>query len=88
MDTAQIILLVIISILTLLLVFIGVQVFLVLKEVKRSIQKVNQILDEAETITSSVMQPLSNFSSALNGVKTVASLFGIFAQKKHKKEDE
>ena len=88
MDPAQIILLIVISALTILLIFIGVQIFFVLKELRQAFVKVNRILDEAQSIADSVMEPISNFSSAFSGIKAVASLLSMFSHKKSKKEDE
>lgn len=88
MDPIQVILVVVISVLTILLTIVGVEIFFVLKEFRRSIQKVNKILDEVQSITDSVMEPISNFSSAFSGIKAVASLLNIFSHKKHKKEED
>lgn len=75
-DLVQLVLLTVIIILTMLLVVLGVQVFLILGEVKRTVSKTNGILDKADTITDSVATPLTALSSLALGVKA-SSLLSI-----------
>lgn len=91
-DPVQLVLLLVIIVLTVLLVILGVQVFLILKELRGTINKTNRVLENASNITENIEAPLSALSSLALGVKassliTVAkfirSLLG-----KHKEEDE
>lgn len=91
-DPVQLVLLLVILVLTVLLVILGVQVFLILKELRSTISKTNRVLDNASNITENIEAPLSALSSLALGVKassliTVAkfirSLLG-----KHKDDDE
>lgn len=86
MDPAQIIIFVVIIVLTLLLIFLGIQAFYVLKELRQTLIKTNKILDTAEEITQNISNPVSAFSSVISGVKAGTTLAGIF--KKIKKEDK
>ena len=83
MDPAQTALFLVIIVLTILLIVLGVQVFFILKELRRTIAKTNKVLDEAGAITESVSGPLSSISSLAMGLKTGASLAGLF-KKDHK----
>jgi len=85
-DTVQLILLVVIILLTLILVVLGVQVFFILQEVRKTLRKTNSILDNAESITSSLSQPISGLSSLLFSTKSLS----ILARLLHggKKRDE
>ncbi len=85
MDTAQIVLIVVVIVLTVLLLVLGIQVFLILKELRKTVEKVNKVLDDAGTISESVATPVSNLSSILAGVKTGVSLLGLFTKKKKKR---
>ena len=88
MDAAQILLLSVISLLTLLIVFLGVQVFFILKELRKSVEKINKVLDETSSITENVAKPLSDISSVLSGIKTGVSILSMFSGKrKHKGEE-
>src|SRR5476651_2451827 len=92
-DPVQLILLLVIIVLTVLLVILGIQVFLILKELRYTISKTNKVLDNANNITENIEAPLSALSSlALGGFKAsslitvakfVKSLLG-----KSKEDDE
>lgn len=70
LDTVQIVLLFIIVIVSLLLVILGIQVFIILKELRRTISKANSVLDHASSITQSVSGPLHSLFSLTSGLKT------------------
>lgn len=82
MDTAQLLLFLVVIILTLLLVVLGVQVFLILKEFKNTVSKFNKVLDDAGIITESVSTPIASLSTVLTGVKTGISIASLFKKKK------
>ncbi len=87
MDPAQTALFLVIIVLTVLLIVLGIQVFFVLKELRQTIAKTNKVLDEAGVITESVSGPLSSISALAMGLKTGASLAGLF-RKDSKKGDK
>lgn len=68
-DSVQIVLLFVIVILTVLLVVLGVQVFLILGEVRKTVSQANKILESADSITQSIREPLSAISSLVFGIK-------------------
>ncbi len=68
-DPVQIILLIVIVILTTLLVILGVQIFFILKELRKTVKKANRILDNANSITENIEGPLEALSSVLVGFK-------------------
>ena len=55
---------------------LGVQVFLILRDVRSTIAKANKVLDDASHITETVSGPVSSLASVLMGVKT-----GLIASK-------
>ena len=73
-ETVQLILLVVIILLTLILVVLGIQVFFILTEVQKTMKKTNSILDNAESITHSLSQPISGLSSLLFSTKSLSIL--------------
>lgn len=73
-DLVQLVLLTVIIILTLLLVFLGIQVFFILGEVRKTVSKTNGILDKADSITESVKTPLSALSTLSLGLKATSVL--------------
>ena len=68
-DSVQLVLLFVIVILTVLLVVLGVQVFLILGEVRKTVSRTNKILENADSITQSIKEPLSAVSSLIFGIK-------------------
>lgn len=92
MDSAQIVLVVVIILLTLLLAVLGVQVFFILKEFRKTVSKANKVLDNTSVITQSVSAPISSLSSIATGIKTGAAFINVFkkilsndSEKKRKK---
>lgn len=73
-DLVQVVLLAVIIIFTVLLVALGIQVFFILKEVRRTVTKTNGILEKADSITESVRSPLSAISSLTSGVQAQSLL--------------
>jgi biopolymer transport protein ExbB/TolQ len=69
-DAIQILLTVVISVLTVLLTIIGLAVFQILKEFKKSIEKINFILDDTHRMTAAVAEPVEEASEFLRGIKS------------------
>jgi uncharacterized protein YoxC len=85
-DPAQTALFLIIIVLTILLVVLGFQVFFVLKELRKTLDKLNKVLDDAGTITESVSKPISSLSSLTEGLKLGAKIARIVNGKKGEKK--
>ncbi len=84
-DTTQILLITVVTVLTILLTVIGIQVVYILKEFKRSIEKINKILDDAGVASNTMAKSISGLSGVTSGFKTALSLLSIF--KKEKKDE-
>ena len=78
-DTVQILLTVVISVLTVLLTIIGIAVYQILKEFKKSVEKINLILDDSHRVSSAVAQPVEDVSEILHGIKGGVRLFKTLA---------
>lgn len=85
MEATQILLIIIVATLTIILTVIGVQLIFILKEFKRSMSKVNRMLDDGNFISSTVVKSVSGISGLLAGVKTGLSVLNFF--NKDKEED-
>ncbi len=81
-DTAQAVLLFVIVVLTVLLLVLGVQVYFILKEFRRTVAKANKVLDDTSIITESVSGPISTLSTIAAGFKTGASIAKLLQSKK------
>ena len=78
MDIAQIALFIVIIVLAILLLALGIQVFFILREFRKTVFKANKVLDNTNTITQSVSAPISSLSSIATGIKTGAAFINIF----------
>ena len=87
LDPIQILLTVVITTLTVLLVIIGIEVFQILKEVKKMMEKFNKIVDDAHTISHSVATPVEEASSFIMGLKKGVNFFKVVSRL-FEKEDE
>jgi len=73
-DSVQLVLLLVVVVLTILLVVLGVQVYFILKEVRKTVSKTNRVIDNANAITENIEGPLSAISSLALGVKATSLL--------------
>lgn len=71
-DAVQIILLLVIVTLAVLLLILGVQVFFILREIRKTVMKANTVLDDTGAIARSVTGPLSSVAALVEGVSTGA----------------
>ena len=85
-DAVQLVLLIVIIILAVLFVILGVQVFFILSELKKTLTKTNKILDEVEQLTESVSEPVSFISGLLFSSKTFASIVNFIKKGREKSE--
>jgi hypothetical protein len=77
-EAAQIVLVVVVVVLTVLLGAVGVQVFLVLREVRWSLRRVNRILDETEVMVRSVTRPAVVIGEGLAQAAGILRVIGRF----------
>lgn len=88
MEPAQILLVIVVVTLTILLTFIGIQVFFILQEIRRSVEKINKILDDTGLMSESIAQPISQISNSLVSFSGITGLLGWLAGRKNKKKKE
>ncbi|MCH7951690.1 hypothetical protein IH980_03070 [Patescibacteria group bacterium] len=91
-DLSQVLLVIVITTLTILLSFIGVQIVHILREVRRTIEKVNKMLDDAGMITESIAHPISGLGGMIDGLKTgvkaIETIGNFLTRKKKGKKQE
>lgn len=88
-DLSQVLLVIVITTLTLLLTFIGIQIVYILREVRRTIEKVNKMLDDAGMITESIAHPIAGLGGMIDGLKSGAKAIeavGNFLSRKRKEK--
>ena len=90
MDITQIIIITSLVLITLVIVISGIFLIKIFKELRITLNKTNNILDDAHLITSSVAKPVSSISEFVMGFKNGFSFFNKLFDKKDKddKKDE
>lgn len=83
MNPTQILLSAVVVVLTSLLVTISYQVFMLLRELRRSTEKLNQILSDATFVSSSVARPVATISSFLEGIRGFKDLVDLVSKVAH-----
>ena len=79
MTLPQIVSLVAISVLTAVATVIGIQIILLLKEIKHTLSKLNGAIDTTETAMKSFAVPISNVLGVVEGLKQSTKLIEIFS---------
>ncbi|HQM15626.1 MAG TPA: hypothetical protein PLM16_00240 [Candidatus Woesebacteria bacterium] len=78
-----------IIVLVAIMVVVGVQLFLVLREFRLTIIRLNQIADQAGTKIKSIGEPLGSLVGIATGVKTGIKVFeGFMSYLNRKKSDK
>ncbi len=75
MDLVQVTIVLISFILTFFFVFLGIQVWFILKEMKVGLQKMNKMLDDMGKVTGTVGEGISSIGGFVGGIKSGLSLF-------------
>lgn len=81
-DLTQLLLLSIIIILTLLLVVIGTQVFFLIRDVRKTIKRIDAIAQEATEVSSRVKNTLNTILDLKLGVGALSKIKAAFFDKK------
>lgn len=83
MDTTQFLLTIVLSITTVLLIIIGIQLIFVLREVRKALKKVNHIVEGVEKLGLSVEQGVGEFKGFLTGIKAISKIVDLIHAKKN-----
>lgn len=86
MDTTQLLLTIILTVSTIFVVIIGIQLILILKELRKSLKKVNNIVDGFESIGMGLEHGLAEIVGFFNGFRVIAKTLDIFSHKKNEKK--
>jgi hypothetical protein len=85
-------LLVVIGLLSVNILLVGVYIVLVLKEVRQTVLKMNQILDSFSTISHALSAPVSSasgfFAAIVEGIRAFRELQETLGKRKEKEEEE
>lgn len=82
MDTTQLLLIVTLGTMTVFSIAIGIQLILVLTELKKTLTSVNKIVMGFEAVGMNVEHGFAEIIGFANGFKTLFKLFDVFGHKK------
>lgn len=85
MDVTQILFTAAITVMTIILTIIGIQLITVLREIRVLLGKANTIISEFEKLGTNFGQGYSDIMGFFSGLKSVFHLLNILTKKKHKK---
>jgi uncharacterized protein YoxC len=85
MDTTQLLLTIVLSLSTILLIIIGVQLIFVLRELRKALGNVNRIVEGFDSLGSGLHGGLSEMTGFLNGFKTLFKVIEFVVSKKDEK---
>jgi len=83
METTQLLLTIVLTITTILLIVIGIQLIFILKDIRKLLKKVNNIVDEMEKIGFSFEHGLSEVAGFISSIKLIFRLINSFQSKKN-----
>jgi len=84
-DTVQAVLLFVIVLLTILFVVLGIQVFYILKDLRQTIKRTNNILENVENLSTGVTGSFSSLSDMFGGASTINSIVKVVSLFRKKK---
>lgn len=82
MDTTQLLLIVTLGTMTVFSIVIGIQIILVLTELKKTLGSVNKIISGFEAVGMNIEHGFAEIVGFANGFKTLLKLFEVFGHKK------
>lgn len=85
MDTTQLLLTVVLTVTTILLVVVGIQLIFILRDVRSLLKKANTIVDELEKIGVSFEHGFSEISGFITGIKALFKIINTLHAKKNGK---
>jgi len=86
MDTMQILLIITLGTTTVFSVIVGIQLILVLKELKKTLGTINKVTAGFESIGVGMERGFEEISGFMNGFKALFKLFEIISPKKNDKK--
>lgn len=85
-DITQTLLIAVISVLTVVLTIIGIQVVYILREFRRTVEKINKILGDAGRVSQEMSNSFVELAGVTSGIRTVLGIFNLFSRRGKEKE--
>lgn len=81
MDSSSYLLSFVVVVLLVMFGIIGTQVFFILKVFRKTLEKINKVLDDTGLISESISKPISMLSTMLVGIKGGSAIMKLFEKK-------
>ncbi len=81
MDTIQILLIIVLSISTVFLTVVGIQLVIVLKAFKKTLDNVNKVVNGFDAIGVGLKHGIGEATGFLNGFKTILKIVDLYRKK-------
>jgi uncharacterized protein YoxC len=85
MDTTQLLLTIVLTVSTIFLIILGVQLILVLKELRTSLIKINSIVEGFESVGVGLEHGLTEVVGFFHGIKSLLKVFDFLGNKKNER---
>lgn len=79
---------VVILLLSILLIVLGIQVFFILRELRQTLKRATRVLENTESITESVSEPMSLVSNLLSSSGALSTVLKILRSRKEDRNEE
>lgn len=86
MDPIQILLIIILTVSTFFLTIIGVQLFITLRELRKTLKKVNKVVEGFESMGVGLNQGFQEVVGFMNGFKVILRAINVINQSKNEKK--
>lgn len=83
MDAIQILLIIILTVSTFFLTIIGIQLFITLREMRKTLRNINKVVTSFEDMGVGLNQGFQEISGFMNGFKVVLKAINLISQSKH-----
>lgn len=84
MDSTQLLLTVVLSVTTILLIFVGWQLIFLIRDLRKTLNRVNGIIDSFEKVGLSLDHGLGEMRGFMVGMKTIFKFIDVLHAKKNK----
>ena len=85
MDTIQILLIIVLSISTIILTVVGIQLVIIMQSLRKVLGRTNKILDGFDAIGTGLKHGLGEATGFINGFKTIMKIIDLYKNKKNDK---
>lgn len=86
-DITQILLIIVASVLTALLSIVGIQVFRILQEFQKTVEKTNKILDDVGVVSEKIARPTFSISGLIMGIRNGLEIFNVFRDRRKNSQE-